>query len=499
MAVCLHIHNDDNVVVALEDVKKGSVVWTNGALTVCASEDIKKGHKAAIVDLEAGQDVMKYGYPIGRATRAIRAGEWVHEHNMETKLSEMAGAKYVYTPKYAPYLQASCDKKFSGYRRKNGAVGVRNEIWVIPTVSCVNRNAELIAERAWEKYKGVSGIDGIFALPHAQQCSQGGGNPEGFRDLVSDLINHPNAGGVLLLSLGCEQNLPSVFADALERSDPGRVRVLIAQEVEDEIAAGVEMIDELVSYASQFKREPVPMSELSIGVKCGGSDAFSGITGNPVVGKVADRLASCGGSVVITELPELFGAEQFMMNRAENEETFQKIVDLIEAFMSFYTAHGLPVYGKDNPGPGNKAGGLTTLEEKALGGMHKSGTVEITGVLKYGEVLQTKGVNVLGAEPDDVSSITALAASGCQIVIFTTGRGTPVGTCVPTIKVSTNTDLFEKKSAWLDFNAGRLVTGESLSDLGEELLDLVLDVASGRETKSEKVAFKEIAVQHNRI
>lgn len=490
----LKINANDNVAVALDNIKKGETL-TFGSSSVVVLEDIDKGHKIALKDIKKGENVIKYGFPIGHATRDIKAGEWVHLHNLKTNLGEIL--EYEYNPQQINLTPMRYDKTFKGYRRKSGKVGVRNEIWIIPTVSCVNRNAELIAHRAREEFKGVRGIDGIYEFKHPYGCSQLGKDQLNTQKILADLVNHPNAGGVLVLGLGCENNNIEEFKKVLSDCDSERVKFLVAQEVEDEIEAGVKLIGELAKYASRFEREECPLSELVIGLKCGGSDGFSGITANPLVGAFSDKLIACGGSTVLTEVPEMFGAETILMNRAKNREVFEKIVKLINDFKEYFMGYNQPIY--ENPSPGNKKGGITTLEEKSLGCIQKGGTSQVVDVLEYGDTVREKGLNLLSSPGNDMVASTALAAAGCQIILFTTGRGTPLGTAVPTVKIVTNSEIFNKKPHWMDFDAGKLLSGESMEKLAEELLDYVVKVASGMPTKSEIMGFREIAIFKNGV
>jgi altronate hydrolase len=490
----LKIHENDNVAVAIEDIKKGETL-NAGSSSITALENIDRGHKIALKDIKKDENVVKYGFPIGHATCDIKAGQWVHSHNLKTALGQIL--EYEYHPQQVELQSVKCDKTFSGYRRKDGRTGVRNEIWIIPTVSCINRSAELIARRAAEKFAGMSNIDGIYEFKHPYGCSQLGRDHLNTQKILADLVSHPNAGGVLVLGLGCENNNIPEFKKVLGGYDPERVKFLVAQEVEDEIEAGVGLVGELVEYTTQFRREECPLSELVVGLKCGGSDGFSGITANPLVGVFSDKLTACGGSTVLTEVPEMFGAETILMNRAKNREVFEKTVRLINDFKEYFMGYNQPIY--ENPSPGNKKGGITTLEEKSLGCTQKGGTGQVVDVLDYGDTVKEKGLNLLRGPGNDIVAATALAAAGCQMVLFTTGRGTPFGTAVPTVKIATNSEIFRKKSSWMDFDAGRLLSGESMEKLSEELLEFVVKVASGYPTKSEKMGFREIAIFKNGV
>ncbi len=488
----LRINEKDNVAVALAEVKKGETVSV-GFITITALEDISRGHKIALQGIIKGEDVIKYGFPIGSATVDIKAGQWLHTHNLKTNLGEVL--HYEYRPQLKPQEVKVNGEPFMGYRRKDGRVGVRNEIWIIPTVSCVNRNAELIAKRAWDEFRGTENIEGIYEFKHPYGCSQLGQDQLSTQKVLAGLVNHPNAGGVLVLGLGCENNHIGEFQKVLGAYDGDRVKFLVAQEVEDEVEAGVSLVHQLVGYARQFQRESCPISKLVVGLKCGGSDGFSGITANPLVGAFSDLLIGHGGTTILTEVPEMFGAETLLMNRAVNREVFEKTVSLINNFKEHFMSYHQPVY--ENPSPGNKQGGISTLEEKSLGCIQKGGTGNVVDVLNCGDTVRRKGLNLLNSPGNDMVATTALAASGCQMILFTTGRGTPLGTCVPTVKIATNSELYIKKSNWTDFNAGLLLEGRAMEQLTKDLWEYVIQVASGQITKSEKMGFREIAIFKN--
>ena len=490
----LRIHDKDNVAVAIETISKGENLLL-GPFSLIAQENIDKGHKIALTNIKIGEHVIKYGFSIGHATVPIKAGEWIHAHNIKTNLGEILD--YEYHPEGCSKPLAVTGKTFAGFRRPNGQVGVRNEIWIIPTVSCVNRNIQLMANYAMEKLKGTPNIDGIYEFTHPYGCSQLGEDQLTTQRILADLVNHPNAGGVLVVGLGCENNNIPEFIKVLGEYDPQRVKFMVAQEVEDEIESGLELIGELVKYASEYRREECSVSELVVGLKCGGSDGFSGITGNPLVGTFSDKLIAQGGSTILTEVPEMFGAETILMNRAINEQVFGKTVTLINDFKKYFVAYDQPIY--ENPSPGNKKGGISTLEEKSLGCTQKGGTSEVVDVLSYGDIVKNKGLNLLSSPGNDMVSTTALAAAGCHIVLFTTGRGTPLGTTVPTIKVATNSDIFKKKANWMDFDAGQLLAGQSMDVVAEEFFDYVIGVASGKLTKSEVMGSREIAIFKNGV
>lgn len=488
----LKIHERDNVAVAVDTLIQGDRVLT-GDQSVTVSETIEKGHKIALAPITAGQNIIKYGFPIGQATADITPGQWVHTHNVKTNLGDIV--EYTYRPD-PPYPAPVCARRtFQGYRRFDGRVGIRNEVWIIPTVGCVNRNARLIAKAAASRYAGAA-IDGIFEFTHPYGCSQMGDDQFNTQKILANLVNHPNAGAVLVLGLGCENNNVAEFQKVLGNWDPARVKFLVAQDAADEIEQGIELLGELIGYASRFAREECPAAELAVGLKCGGSDGFSGITGNPLVGYFSDRLIACGGSSVLTEVPEMFGAETILMNRAVNREVFAKTVKLINDFKAYFMSYNQVIY--DNPSPGNKKGGITTLEDKSLGCTQKGGGSPVVDVLAYGGAIHHKGLNLLSGPGNDMVAATVLAAAGCQMVLFTTGRGTPLGTAVPTVKIATNSDLFQRKANWMDFDAGRLLL-EPKDKVTDEFFEYCLEIASGKRTKAENLGFREIAIFKNGV
>ncbi len=486
MANFIKINENDNVAVALEVIPADTTVNVSG-VDVTTTMEIPAGHKFALVDIAEGTPVVKYGFRIGNATAAVKKGEWIHTHNLKTGLGDLLD--YSYEPDFAEEKFTE-DVTFMGYNRENGKVGVRNEIWIIPTVGCVNNVASRIAELS----KGLvrENIEAVCAFTHPYGCSQMGDDQEHTRQILANLINHPNAGGVLVLGLGCENSNIDVLKGYMGDINPDRVKFLVSQESDDEIAEGVEIVKGLAEYAAQFKREPISVSKLVIGMKCGGSDGFSGITANPTVGRFSDILISKKGTTILTEVPEMFGAETILMNRCANEELFNKTVDLINDFKNYFKSHNQTIY--ENPSPGNKKGGISTLEDKSLGCTQKSGSAIVKGVLAYGEMVSTPGLNLLSAPGNDLVASTALAASGAHIVLFTTGRGTPFACPVPTMKISSNSRLAGKKDNWIDFNAGVVAEGESLDVAGQRLFDEVVAVASGKEVKSELAGFHDMAI-----
>jgi altronate hydrolase len=486
MQEIIKIHPNDSVAVALKPLTKGSSINVNGQ-TITLSEDVPQGHKFALKDIKSGEAVMKYGSSIGVAKEDIKEGAWIHTHNVKTGLGDLL--EYSYEPEKVEEVSTE-DAFFDGYRRSNGKVGVRNEIWIIPTVGCVNNVATSIEKQAQKFVTGT--VEEIVAFPHPYGCSQMGDDQDNTRKILADLVNHPNAGGVLVLGLGCENSNIEELKKFIGEYDENRVKFLVAQESDDEIADSLEIIEDLAKYVGGFKREKISAKELIIGMKCGGSDGLSGITANPTVGAFSDILISKGGTTILTEVPEMFGAETILMNRCANEELFNKTVDLINDFKNYFTSHNQTIY--ENPSPGNKKGGISTLEDKSLGCTQKSGSALVKGVLQYGETVKVKGLNLLSAPGNDLVASTALSASGAHIVLFTTGRGTPFASPVPTVKISSNSVLAGKKGNWIDFNAGELVENKDMEQLSKELFDYVLAVASGKKVKAEEAGFHDMAI-----
>ena len=490
----LQINKGDNVVVCLRPINAGEEIKI-GNHAVQALRNTPAGHKILLCDTPKDKPIIKYGYPIGRAKENLKAGEWVNENNIQTNLS--GTLEYEYHPAIKPLSIEQEDRSFKGFMRKNGEVGIRNEIWIVPTVGCVNGIAERLA-RQLEQETQLKGIDAIHAWHHNYGCSQLGDDHENTRKVLRDICLHPNAGAVLVLSLGCENNQPEDFMKMLGNYDIERIQLLVTQRVEgDEVEEGMKILRKLYKTAAQDKREEVPVSKLRIGLKCGGSDGFSGITANPLVGEFSDWLIAQGGTTILTEVPEMFGAETILMNRCQTAELFQKTVHLINNFKEYFLSHGEPV--GENPSPGNKAGGISTLEDKALGCTQKCGHAPVSGVLEYAERLKTNGLNLLSAPGNDLVASTALAASGCQMVLFTTGRGTPFGTFVPTMKISTNSQLFKSKQNWIDFNAGKLVEGVDMLTLRNDFIDKVIATANGEKVKNEMNGYREIAIFKNGV
>lgn len=437
--------------------------------------NLTDGHKYAARDICRGEDIIKYGFAIGHATCDIKKGAHVHSHNLKTNLS--GKLSYTYAP-YTPPAAEPSGRSFQGYVRENGDVGIRNDIWIINTVGCVNKTAQQLAA-----------VTGAKTFPHPFGCSQLGGDLEVTQKILRGLVNHPNAGGVLVLGLGCENNNIAAFRRVLGECNEKRVRFLNCQEAGDEIAEGARIIGELENYASHFLRRTVPVSRLRVGLKCGGSDGLSGITANPLVGRLCDAHTAAGGACVLTEVPEMFGAEQLLLKRCVSRAVFDDAVRLINDFKDYFTRHGQVIY--ENPSPGNKAGGITTLEEKSLGCVQKGGHAAVTDVLRCGDTVRKSGLSLLDGPGNDIVAVTNLAAAGVHMILFTTGRGTPLGGAVPTVKLATNTALAEAKPHWIDFDAGRVLGGGELTD---ELYELVLRVADGEKTQNEKNGYEEIAI-----
>jgi altronate hydrolase len=479
------INDNDNVLVTLRPFVKGEVV--NG---ITLLNDVPQAHKVALVDIKENEDIIKYGNPIGHATKDIQKGEHVHVHNTKTNLNDVFD--YEYSPNFVDVKTIAKDRTVEVYARKNGEFGIRNELWIVQLVGCVSGNAHAIIENFKSKYDTTK-IDGVYTFNHPFGCSQMGGDHEMTRTYLHNMVKHPNAGGVLVLGLGCENNQMKTFMETLGEYDESRVRTLVCQEVEDEVEVGTELLKELYDEMCNDVRTTQPISVLRVGLKCGGSDGMSGITANPLLGRFSDYMAINGGTTVMGEVPEMFGAEHLLMARSKDKETFEKVVELVNDFKIYFKNHDQVIY--ENPSPGNKNGGITTLEDKSLGCTQKSGSTMVMDVIKMGERIKTNGLNLTSTPGNDLVATTTLGCSGCQMVLFTTGRGTPFGGFIPTVKVATNTLMATRKSNWIDFNAGALVGEKSMDELLSDFIDLICDIASGKtQTKNEINGFREISI-----
>lgn len=506
----MKINDCDNVAV----VTDGKVALNPQELKSLTDQKIiPGGHKVALKDIKKGENVIKYGYPIGHATKNIKKGEWVHTHNVKTNLDSVL--EYQYNPHEAaqyipPYVGKMDDvKTFMGYKRKNGDVGIRRDLYIVPTVGCINNTTQRIKDLFIQEHpEGLDIFDNITVIKHPYGCSQLGQDHANTRDFLADVVLHPNAAAVLVVGLGCENNTIDVFKDTLQKGargncgsllnssqidgiDQSRIKFLIAQEVDDEIREGANILADLLEVVKDDKREELPISALRIGLKCGGSDGFSGISANPLLGKLSDWLTQNGGTTVLTEVPEMFGAETILMNRCINESVFNKTVSLINNFKQYFIDHNEVVY--ENPSPGNKAGGITTLEDKSLGCTQKAGLAKVVDVLDYAQKIKTPGLNLLQSPGNDLVAASALGVAGCHLVLFTTGRGNPYGTFVPTVKVSSNNHLYNKKSNWIDFNAGRLLN-ESYDDVVPDFVEHIMNIINGDKATNERGGYREVAI-----
>ena len=482
----LQLDPRDDVAVALRDLAAGERVdWRGHAVTL--RQDVPRGHKVAVAALGAGANVHKFGWPIGTLREGVVPGDHVHAHNLATALTGVEG--YQYAP--APRLPLPADRatRFKGYRRADGRVGTRSEIWILPTVGCVARTAERIAAIAQARHAKL--VDGVHAFGHPHGCSQLGEDLAGTRSLLAALACHPNAGGVLVVGLGCESNQLDRLVAEIPEPLRGRVRTLKTQGVEDEIEQGVAEVDALVATASLATRAEFGLDALVIGLKCGGSDGFSGLTANPLVGHMCDRVIGSGGAAILSEIPEMFGAERLLMARARDHQVFDALVGVVNDFKRYFLDHGLPV--SENPSPGNVEGGITTLEEKSLGAVQKAGRAAVDDVLRYGERVRRKGLSILEAPGNDAVSSTALAAAGATLILFTTGRGTPLGFPVPTVKIASNSALAARKPNWIDFDAGR-VLAEGFDPVADALAAKLAAIASGEATAAERNGERDIAI-----
>ncbi|MCH4170413.1 MAG: altronate dehydratase family protein [Lactobacillus sp.] len=483
----------DSVGVALQDLPEGTKIQLADGTFLGLRQPVKRGHKFALRDIAADEDVIKYGYPIGHATEEIVKGAWVHTHNLKTNLS--GELSYTYQPRAIEQHSAKDPRTFMGYQRPNGKVGIRNDLYIIPTVGCINPLLDIIVEQFKALYPDNGAFDNVVVLKHPYGCSQLGDDFEQTRKILVDAALQPNAGGVLVFGLGCENNQMAGMQAEIEKIggpiDPNRMKFLVSQEVDDELGTALDMLEALNAAAADDQRSAQPLSELKIGLKCGGSDGLSGVTANPLLGRLSDFITAQGGSTVLTEVPEMFGAETILMSRAKDEATFDKTVDLINNFKAYFESFHQPIY--ENPSPGNKAGGITTLEDKSLGCTQKSGTSAVNDVLQYGDKIKAKGLSLLQAPGNDLVSSSAEASADCQMVLFTTGRGTPFATYVPTVKVASNSYIANKKPRWIDFDAGQLMT-TSMDELADQFIQYIIDVASGQKTNNEKYGIHGLAI-----
>jgi altronate hydrolase len=485
----IQLHPDDNVAIALTTIEQGREYQLD-ALTIVPKVTIDKGHKIAIKEISSGGMVTKYGAAIGTAQSDIGVGEWVHTHILKTNLNDEV--EYVYEPKFSEAGKLPDDSpQIEIYRREDGQVAIRNELWLIPTVGCVNGMAQHMVKLFLQKYPDLE-IDGVHVFPHQFGCSQLGDDLATTRVLFQNMVRHPNAGGVLVVGLGCENNQISGMQEGLQDCNQDRVRYLVTQQVEDEVEAGLKLMDELYQVMKNDKREAGRLSEINFGLECGGSDGLSGITANPLLGLFSDYLIARGGTTVLTEVPEMFGAETLLMERCKDEQTFEKLVAMVNGFKRYYKDHDQPIY--ENPSPGNKKGGISTLEDKSLGCTQKAGRSVVEEVLDYGARISSRGLHLLNAPGNDAIATSALGACGCHMVLFTTGRGTPYGGFVPTMKIATNSDLANRKKHWIDFNAGVLVEDANMEEVLMQFIRSVANHCSGVPTKNEQNEFREVAV-----
>ncbi|WP_194436700.1 UxaA family hydrolase [Vibrio fluminensis] len=485
----IKINSNDNVLVCLQAIEAGQTIEIDDQAIV-VKQDVERGSKIALAPISANHDIIKYGSPIGYAKADITVGEWVHTHNIKTKLSDTDS--YQYQPNFSPIKPSNlAERFFHGYQRSNGDVAIRNEIWVIPTVGCVNGIAQQAIQRFTQRHPELL-CDGVYLFPHNYGCSQLGDDHQNTKQILANMVNHPHAGGALVIGLGCENNQIGPFKQCVGEVDEDRVRFMIAQKEQDEIEVAVAHLEEIYQTVKQDKRTDISIGKLRVGLECGGSDGLSGITANPLLGEFSDYLIAHGGTSVLTEVPEMFGAEHLLFERCIDHATFSKAVNMVNNFKQYFIDHNQPIY--ENPSPGNKKGGISTLEDKSMGCTQKAGTSPVIGVLEYGERLTTPGLNLLSAPGNDAVATSALAASGCHMVLFTTGRGTPYGGFVPTMKLSTNSELANNKPHWIDFNAGALVEGVTMETMLEQFIECFTSIASGEPTKNERNGIRELAI-----
>jgi len=484
----LLLRADDDVVVVTRELPAGtSVVTATG--TVVVRDDVPRSHKLAVRAVPAGSPVHKYGQSIGLATVDIAAGDHVHVHNLGMDRAERAyefGTQRTVLP--AP---VGPERTFLGYHRANGRVGTRNYVGVLTSVNCSASTAKMIAEQ----FRGMAldafgHVDGVVALTHQSGCGLVPGS-DGANTLLRTLrgyAQHPNFGGVLVLGLGCEMVPVQSLVDGLDLPSDTLVQTLTIQDtggVRATVRAGVDRIKEMLPVLEARRRAPAPISALVLGLNCGGSDGYSGITANPALGYASDRIVAAGGTSILGETPEVFGAEHLLTRRAVSEPVGRKLLDRIDWWQGYAAAGGGTL--DNNPSPGNKAGGLTTILEKSLGAVAKAGQADLAAVYEYAEPVTEHGLVFMDTPGYDPVSVTGIVAGGATVVCFTTGRGSVFG-CRPTpsIKLATNTEMYERMSDDMDINCGRIVDGTAtLTDVGDEIFERIIAVASGELTASE--------------
>lgn len=474
----IKLYPQDTVALATSELKKGQTVTVDGE-TITLLDDIPNAHKIALKDFETGEAVRKYDNIIGYASKPIKKGEWIHSHNEVTGLGKSKEYTYDFNP--ISIFPGESDKTFMGYDRADGGAGIRNHLAIISTVFCANGPLRKLARMAEAKYPATENFDGIIAFDQEFGCSQTGKDLVTTCKIIAGIAKNANFGGVLLVSNGCEMAIPSVLEQYMGDYDKKRIRTLTLQEVEDEFTAGMELIDEIMEEMKDDKRTPININRLHIAMNCGGSDGYSGITANTLLGTLCDTLVKEGAIMNMTEVPEMMGAEHILMNRAADKSIFDDIVKMMYDYDAYFARYGEKA--ADNPTQGNKAGGLTTLEEKSLGCIQKGGHCAVMEVLEYGERATKNGFVLVSGPGNDLAGVSGQIAAGAVLTIFTTGRGTPCGFAGPTFRLASNTALATRKSNWIDYDAGRLLTAktpEEVEALNKELYDAIMATVNGQ-------------------
>ncbi|MBK5933690.1 altronate hydrolase [Rhodovulum imhoffii] len=479
MQKTIRLSKADNVVTAITRLAPGEA----GAV-----EHIPRGHKLATRPIAKGDKVRKYAQVIGYAVSDIAAGAHVHTHNLEFRPVE---AEYEFSTNVTPIIPAAQADMFMGYRRASGRVGTRNYIAVLTSVNCSATAARMIAAYfSPDRLAGFPNVDGVVAFVHGTGCGMAGSGDgfEALQRVMWGYARHPNVGGVLMTGLGCEMNQIDWLVEAYGLTPGPLFQTMNIQDaggLRKTVDLGIRRIEAMLPLVNDVQRQPCPASELMVALQCGGSDAWSGITANPAVGYACDLLVAQGGTGVLAETPEIYGAEHLLTARATTREVGDRLLGLIR-WWEDYTARNLGSMD-NNPSPGNKTGGLTTILEKSLGAAAKGGTTPLTGVFKYAEPVTARGFAFMDSPGYDPVSVTGQIASGCTLVVFTTGRGSAFGSKpAPTLKVATNTEMFQRLTADMDVNAGRILTdGASVEQIGHEIYQAWLRLASGMPSKSE--------------
>ena len=494
----VYLHSDDNLCVAARHLELGEEISVGGE-SLRLAEPVRLGHKLAVRAIREGERVKKYGQTIGFATRDIAPGQWIHSHNLTAGRFER---EYEYATEIPPPPAPIEGRTFQGYRRAGGKAGTRNYIAVISSVNCSASVSKYISQRFDNSLLAkFPNVDGLLPLTHKGGCGlqYAGEDHQQLTRVLSGFATHPNVGAYLLVGLGCETGTLQYLVQhgglaegvvQLNTKANGAARPPVVLSMQDcggtnkTVEAGIAAIAEMLPRVNGVRREPIPASELILGCECGGSDGNSGVTANPALGAASDLLVAAGGTSILSETPEIYGAEHLLVRRARTRAIGEKLIDRIRWWEEYTAKFGVEI--DNNPSPGNKEGGLTTIYEKSLGAVAKGGSTALCGVYRYAEPVTAQGFVIMDTPGYDPASITGMVAGGANVVCFTTGRGSCFG-CkpVPSIKIATNTPMYEQMIDDMDINAGVILEGASVADVGRQIFEFILEVAGGKRTKSE--------------